>query len=390
MSKKIDLLIIYILMFLYSVYDILNSASAGNATTERGTVYIYLMAVVLGMALFTLLGRYIPKNNVLFTMFLFSVYYAVDMVILKGNTSWGMFVYLGLSIWWILTIIFFYNSVARNLNNLTSIRNFIRVMFILFSIAILYGSANISSSYSVDFARVGYIYHIMAMLPIILLLENNKAVKRIFIVAAIVLAIFSFKRGAIIAMPIVLLGYFITENKIGKAKNNILRLIITVVCIILAWLLIDSYSGGYLSERFSLVELSDGSGRSELIVTALNNISLRSFSQFLFGIRSAGESNMPMGPHNEWVGNLYYYGFVGVLLYAIVFIALTVQGIRLVRQKSIMASSHVAMLLYIYFIGLVSGLYFVHSTFYLMVYIAVIQGLSRYSDEQVENIIGVD
>lgn len=362
----------------------MNSESAGNSNANRGSVYIFLVGIVIILLVYVILGKRLFYNSIIESMLVFSLYYFIDLAIIKGSTSWSTFVYFGLSIWWILTIEFFYCEIRKNLQCVQSLRNFVRITFLLFSFAVLYGSANMNKNYSVGFARVGYIYHVLSMLPAILLLENNSFLKKTFILLAVFLSIFSFKRGAIIALPLTLFAYYFIENKISVRKHDLRKLLLVIIAILFVWQIIDTYSAGYLSERFTISELSDGSGRADLISIALSNVSKRGLIQLLFGIRSYGEEVMPMGPHNEWVGHLYYYGLIGVILFAIIFIQLTLVGIRLYKKKSLLAPSFFAMLAYIYFIGLVSGLYFVHSTFYLMYYIGIICGLSGYKNEDLK------
>lgn len=189
MKKTLELKIIYILIIIYSLYDILNSASAGNTTGNRGMVYIFLIMIVLSMTIFILIRRYILVNNIILSLILFSIFDFIDTCVIKGNISWSAFVNLGLSIWWIVTVLFFSNVIYSKIETFESIQKFMRLIYILFAMAILYGAFNITLNFAVDYARVGYIYHILAMLPLILL-EKNSKLKLFFLILAISLTIF--------------------------------------------------------------------------------------------------------------------------------------------------------------------------------------------------------
>lgn len=387
MKKTLELKIIYILIIIYSLYDILNSASAGNTTGNRGMVYIFLIMIVLSMTIFILIRRYILVNNIILSLILFSIFDFIDTCVIKGNISWSAFVNLGLSIWWIVTVLFFSNVIYSKIETFESIQKFMRLIYILFAMAILYGAFNITLNFAVDYARVGYIYHILAMLPLILL-EKNSKLKLFFLILAISLTIFSFKRGAIIIMPSMLLVYFITENKIGLKKNNLIHLIVLILMVCIAWGIIDKYSNGYLSSRFLLSELSDGSGRADIWKAALNNISKRNVIQLLFGISSSNEIELWTGIHNEWISYLNSNGIIGLILFTNIIFSIICQAIKLVRKKSCIAPTYMALVVYVIGVCWVSGFYHVHSTFYIMLYIGSIQGLLMYQEEKIYEIVG--
>lgn len=374
MTNKIKLKIIYILMVFYSIYDVLNSASAGNATDNRSKVYIFLFTVVISLFVFCKKKRFIPKINILIIPIVIALYYIIDVILIKGQISWSAFVYLGLNLWWIFTIWFFYSVVKSDINTVESIQNFIRVMFILYSIAIAYGAVNISSNYSVNFARVGYIYHLLAMLPMIFL-DRSEKIKKIFLIITIVLTIFSFKRGAIIILPFMILAYYMFGDT-DKKNKNILKIFFVFIIILIAWIIVDKYSGGFLSSRFTRAELSDGSGRSDIWAVALQNISQRNFIQLLFGISSNNERALWTGIHNEWISYLNSNGVFGVIIFGLFILSILINAINLVKNKSKIAGAYMALVVYILGVCMVSGFYHVHSTFYVMLFLGTTQGLN--------------
>lgn len=386
MVKRLNLKITYLLVVLYSLYDVFNSASAGNSTANRSGVYVFLFAVVAFLALFCLSNRFLPKFGLLILLTLFVVYYLLDMCFIKGETGWSIVVYFGLSVWWVLTVCFFYNNISHDIYSFVSIQNFMRIMYILFSAAVLYGAINIATNYSVDYARVGYIYHILAMIPFVLL-ERNEKIKNVFIIIAIVLTVFSFKRGAIIIFPCMLLAYFIFDNNTKQRKSNIFRMFLLIAAIVVVWLIINKYSGGYLSSRFTRVELMDGSGRSEVWGVALSNVSHRNVYQLLFGIAGSEEQALWTGIHNEWIAFLYNNGIIGLVLFASIILSIISQGIRLVKSHSRLAASYMALVVYILGVCMVSGFYHVHSTFYVMLYLGTAQGLLTYEDDVITKLL---
>lgn len=385
-NNKLKLRIIYILVVFYSVYDIMNSASAGNATDDRSKVYVFLFAIVTCLGVFCLFSNSFPNMAVIISQIIIVGYYVIDVFVIKNQSTWSSLVYLGLDVWWILTIWFFYSQSSKNCDVAISIQNFIRLMFILFSIAVVYGSVNISKNDSMDYARVGYIYHVLAMLPMVFL-DRNEKVKNIFLIITVCLTIFSFKRGAIIILPLMIIAFYFF-NSADDRKKNLLKIFLGIAAIAVVWIAIDKYSGGFLSSRFTRAELSDGSGRSEIWNAALNNISKRNLVQLIFGIRNQDEFDLWIGIHNEWISYLYSNGVIGLILFVAFILTVIIKAIRLVKSKSVLAGAYMALVVYILGVCMVSGFYHVHSTFYVMLFLGYTQGLLSYSEDTIKDIIG--
>ena len=160
-----------------------------------------------------------------------------------------------------------------------------------------------------------------------------------------------------------------------------------MLAFVIVWLLIDNYSNGYLSSRFALTDLADGSGRANLFRAYLHNISQRGLLQIAVGIISNNEIPIGLGAHNEWINQLYSYGVIGVLFYAMIIVSMIVLSVRLVKKKSVLAASFCAMTAYSIGIGMVSGWLFMHSTLYIMMYIGLILSLNNNNEETIVKIL---
>ena len=317
----------------------------------------------------------------------FSFYYAVDEFLIKGNASWSAIAYLALSVWWMLTIVFFRDAQRERNSTFRTYKRFALLMFAFYIAVVFYSSSNISAKHStVSFARVGYIYHVLAILPL-LLLDQNRIRRYCYIGLAIVVSLFSFKRGAIIVLPLMLFAFFFSENRTGYGKHKLFRIVIAVLAFLLAWYAFDRYSGGYLSRRFTREALADGSGRANLISTTLDNISHRNFLQLLFGIRDSSELILSVGAHNEWIVQLEQSGIIGVALYAKIILALFWLEIKFLRKKSVLAASFSTLVVFTLCVGLVSGWYYMHSSYYIMIYIGIVVALSEKSEDAVIRIL---
>lgn len=387
MPNKIQLKAIYILMFFYAIYDVLNSTSAGNSTDNRSSVYVFLFATIACLLFFCVSRYVLPRFGTLIYTILIAVYYVFDVFFIKGNISWSAIVYFGLSIWWVLTIWFFFSVVRKDVKIVNSIQNFVRIMFILYSLAMAYGAVNIVANYSVEYARIGYIYHILAMLPIVML-DRNEKVKNILLTVAVALTIFSFKRGAILILPFMLILYYFFNNNSKNKEKSIIKHLGMLVVFAVVWYVIDSYSGGYLSSRFTHAELADGSGRSDIWKTALENISMRNILQLLFGVPSSMEMSLWTGIHNEWISFLYSNGIIGLILLIMFVLTIVKQTVVLIKHRSRLAGAYAALTVYVLGVCMVSGFYHVHSTFYVMLFLGYSQGLLLHNNETISAAMG--
>ncbi len=385
--KKISDYVIFLLIIIYAIYDVLGSASAGNSNTQRNQVYILLLIIIFLMFIVMLYRRFIRLDIVTKALAAYIIYFGIDVFIIKNDVSWGTLSYFALIIWWILTVNYFREGQSRDKTSYVACKKFTRIMFLFYFVTVFYSSRNITMNFgTVQYARVGYIYHVLGLLPFVLL-EQEKKIKIFFIVLTVLVTIFSFKRGAIIILPLTLMAYFFIENKTKHANNNILRVILAMLAFVIVWLLIDNYSNGYLSSRFALTDLADGSGRADLFRAYLHNISQRGLLQIAVGIISNNEIPIGLGAHNEWINQLYSYGVIGVLFYAMIIVSMIVLSVRLVKKKSVLAASFCAMTAYSIGIGMVSGWLFMHSTLYIMMYIGLILSLNNNNEETIVKIL---
>lgn len=385
-TANIKLYWIFLLSFLYAIFDAVTSASSGNRDSDRSNVYIFLILLVVSLMFFVFLKLVIKLTPLLNAQIVFSLYFFINYYLIKGSSGWNNFVLLGLTVWWIFTLLYFENVLNETTDNFATIRKFARFMFVFYTIVIIYGANNFSNNYKVEIGRVGYIYHIMALLPI-LLLEQNRKLKTLFVLATIVLAFISFKRGSIVILPVMLAVYYYFDNRTRSSKSFLLRLVLLFIILAIAWFMFDHYTDGALSSRFTAEELADGSGRSDIYSTIITNVSKRDFIQLLFGIPNVAETTLNVGAHNEWLGRLDKMGLVGLIIFAVVFWRMVKPGFTLVKKKSVLAPSYVAMIVFIIGVSLFSGLYFVHSSFYLMIYIAVVNNISKYDEKKIIEII---
>ena len=160
------------------------------------------------------------------------------------------------------------------------------------------------------------VYYGVSLIPWVMISINPKYKKAIFIIG-MALVLLSMKRGAIIALPIMLLADSFVEGRIKGSYKGLIKVISYIVVFAIAIIITDKLSNGFISVRFSAEKLADGSGRSEQYSTIISLIKNRGVMRFFFG----GGCEEPIkilgtGIHNEWLNFLFCYGLIGAILYA--------------------------------------------------------------------------
>lgn len=367
-KSKIKIYIMLILIFFYALFDVMNSASSGNENSSRGIVYFFLFLIIGDMVLYFLFLKKKKIHRLEASMSIYSIFLILYNIILKSSIGWNQFILIMLSIWWGFTILYWRNIIS-NKEMIIIVDKFIDWMFIFYAIAIIYSSFNIVSNFSTEHARVGYIYHILALFPFILL-KKESGKKQIYIFLTYILTFISLKRGAIIALPITHLCYLLIKK--GNSIKKILKIVLSFLLLISIFLVFNDLTNGYLKNRFSVEEILDGSGRGEINENAIKNLKSRNMMQLFFGIKNKEEIILDSGIHNEFLSQLYSYGILGVGLYFNIYLNLLIMGIELIKKEGDLKPSFCSMYIYILLLGTVSGVYFVHSTYYLMMYIGYI------------------
>lgn len=376
---------LYLLIFavvLYSVNDMATSSNAYKAQGNRTMVYVALIAIIALLGLYFLYRllcsgvKFIAPSTILF---LITMWIAFDNLLLGNiigsSNMWTSITHTGLSCWWMLTLFFGYYYPRNNVNKQKQLMCFVVTM--LFYYCWQFISVLIESNATHDETTVlNLVYRVVVFVPAIYLLENKK-LRNFLLLVIFAMTVASMKRGAIIILPIMMLVSLLIDNRENKdALKKIGKVAGAVTFGIFAFFIADSITDGFLSHRFSIEELMYGSSRSEKYAAAIAEINTRGFSKLMLGIGSAARS----GIHNEVLEFLYTFGVVGLLLYIALIISMVVRFFKLYKSKSKYASMYAMIVVFFIVVGLYSGVYFTHSTFYLVLVMGIIE--SRVNEEQ--------
>lgn len=295
--------------------------------------------------------------------------------LLEGSGGWAMLVPLGLSTLWILVFYFFSNYLRRFPNAWPHMKASIMVMFSFYVFSALYGAHTISTIYD-RVAVVNLVYSVIVFTPWISLIKERR--KRIFGFGVVFFIVaISMKRGAIIAFPVMMASFMLTDAIIRKRKIvSILKLIFTVVLFFVVLMFLDQQVGGILSDRFSTESLQSGSGRAEIYAITWDMISQRDPWYLLVGEGSGAiEAILGMGAHNEWLQFLYNYGVVGALFYGWLCLTLVRRVFALIKTSSRYAPAYAMAVVFMLIVGMFGMIYFAHYTFFIMALFGTLEGL---------------
>ncbi len=376
--RFIYLHITFFLLLIYAYQDFKSSANIGLRDADRSMVHLmlFIVIVVLGIYfIYTLFTKGIVLDSIKCSLWLITGW-MLFVSIIQGADAWLTTVQLGLSVLWIFIYHFGKNYFVVNQKAWLVIMKWMVVLFLFYVFSSVYAIYNISSTYG-KIPVINLSYYVIVFFPWISLM-SNKTIKNMFYLFILIIVLVSFKRGAIIVFPLMLITYSLTKAKIEKRKiTGIGKTILIVVSFLCGLLIVDSFTGGFLFNRFIPEALSTGSGRSTLYSYALDNIMNRSFIDLMIGY-GCGSSVQYLGTsaHNEWLEFTFNFGIIGLILYAVLLFNLLFRGRRLIKERSSYSPAYMAIMTYMFIVGLYGSFYFTHSTLYVMAFFGVVEGLT--------------
>jgi hypothetical protein len=369
---------VFPLILLYTVQDFQSSANVGARDAERGSVHLTLAIIlaVLGLYyVYTATRHGIKRHPVVEALWLITWWVAVVNLVQHVNT-WSVAVHCGLSVLWILAYHFFSNYLQCHPSAWRHIQVFVVIMFGFYVFSALYAASILRMTYS-RIVVVNLAYNVLVFLPWLELL-SAKWMRGLGIGLVFCVVLVSMKRGAIIVLPIMLSTSLAVKSIIRRRGGSaFLRNTIMLVLLLIGVLAVDQWTGGYLSERFSPESLASGSGRTQLYSYAIEDISQRSLWNMLIGLGSGSSIRMlGTGVHNEWLEFFFSFGVIGVTMYGLFFCSLAWRLLQLIRVASPHASAYAMAIAYMLVVGMYGGIYFMHSTLYVMALLGAVEGLA--------------
>lgn len=329
------LFIFCIIYLVFSVLDLAASAQTGHKGADRSAVHIAILSVTVFLFLYFIFNLRFVKTRSLKLIGIFTalLFWTSTVNILKGTSTWNLLIQENMSFLWIL-ICYFFESIRLKCATNKPIKSFAMLFFVFFIGSTVY--------YFYDmYIRLGeipvlnVIYCVIALLPW-LFVDNNRSKRNDILIFTVVVAVtlLSMKRGAIIAVVLMILTYYFVQAFFNKNYKSIGKLLVFTIILIIAFNVADNISGGFLSARFSEEEMASGSGRTEQFAAVISILKESNLISLLFGYGSQkGLDIFGTGIHNEWLAFFFNYGFIGLILYAMMFLYFFKQS-RIIRKTN--------------------------------------------------------
>lgn len=375
---QLGIVLIFVLVFAYTYYDIATGATGYNFSGESRAASHYLLAATIGAILLYVISQkksQLNGNGQYTNVLLILCAWITLNCVFHQISLWTTITYAGFVIWWILSFQMAkrYCSLEANNDRLLLILSVVMLLFYVYEFIATFRYAN--SLGNSNYAVLNIVFRVLVFLPIVFLIEN-KILKRILIIAIVIIVCASLKRAALLACPLMILSYSFIDAKVKQnSLKGFFRILGIVLFIIFAFVVANHFFDGFLADRFSREQLVYASGRTERWTESLSVIGSRDIGELLFGtgIGSAGYSQ-----HNELIEQLYSFGVIGFVIYIAFFLKLVQTYIFYRKNNSQYAASYLTLLVYFIVVGSVSGFMFMHSTFYLFIFMGIVDSKEPY------------
>jgi O-antigen ligase len=220
--------------------------------------------------------------------------------------------------------------------------NWGRKVDILFGILTIFGAIIIISDWKLGVDNTGdnvtsnKIYFLLALYAY-WMTKKAKWMRNVALIMMAGTVFVSFKRGAIVALYIILMVniLYANRNRITKwLKATAISLSLLGVQV-----MIDSkYFYGYMGERFET--LREGSGRADQFRMIFEDMPNFTAGEWMFGHGlDMSKERYYTFIHNDWLQLIYDLGVIGVLIYLSVYVAIIMQVKRSLKNRSPYTSS---------------------------------------------------
>lgn len=379
---NVSLLLFTILYLLFTVNDLRNSVQTWSTSIDRTSTRFFIFSISFFLFIDFILnlwkgieGRSILPNLIYLAIWIFCVN------VFRRINVWTLLVQTNMSLLWILSYIYFFNLSKRFRDENGYLYLFALFMYVFYIVITIYYSYKMFSETD-RIPVVNAIYYALAMLPWVMVYCSKKMKKWIYFLGFIGV-MFSMKRGAMIAFPLMVIANELEwDQPIKLSFGKILTIIMVSIIVSLILYRIDIQLDGFISRRFSAEELATGSGRMELYAAAWENIKSRDFFTLLIGPGSGySVSLLGTGIHNEWLEFLFSYGIIGLIIYFcfIVKMIRTTLEIKL-SNPSIFGSCLMALIFYL-LLSIVSSGYGAYTGIFIFGYWGMINKLSAAQEK---------
>ena len=342
MKHKNSSFIYLIYLFLAAVFLVMKMIRGFSGSEETGGIWNIIQLIFVASGVFVLFSKERTYNTFLcvrlYLVFFLYIWFLSLFPFLFGRMDVShIFNFATVPYGGMVLLSFYY--VGRK----AEIKHHWWVLMATFYVisAILFTAMRSFRMYLGDQGALADVYYVVTLLPLVMLYTPKKLKLLPFLIAFVVVAM-TGKRGAFVALLLIMVVYFLLpySEKGQKSLRGslVVRLIVFAAVFILLWYVLNKAVGLYnlnIFDRLDKMDEDGGSGRVDrwrLLLSLFGSES--SVFQLLFGHGSGAVVKMIGGhAHNDFLEFYYNYGIFAALLYVVFFILLIREGIKMYRRK---------------------------------------------------------
>lgn len=273
------------------------------------------------------------------------------------------------SITWFTCFTFFYLYSLTNKLNSRLMLYFALLYFFLGVLHNIHTNLLMNNVHNLSLRQYNSPYYLFLPLPIIILFsKNNLTLKYILLFIGLIASIFAFKRSCILMVLLLLTVNFLLDFKL----KNFFRYIFIGGLIIGSASLFPSSFGEKIDrtiERMEMIGDDGGSGRSDNAVSVLEDFERWDWVNQLLGSGFIGHwAKYGRNIDVEWFSILYYYGYLGLILYILFHCILIMRVLKTYKHnKSPLFYSYLSCYL-IFFLYSFSGEMFTYQNYSVVLF----------------------
>lgn len=380
--RAMPLVFLSLVFLAFSIADLQSSAQTGNRGADRSSAHVLLLALTGFLVVYVFLAaKRISRIRLVQPLSGLIVLACWILItgLFNGAGIWDLLVRMNMSLLWVFAYLFFWSLATSMESPDEALGRFAKFFFVFFIAAT--GYYFVYASILLDRIPVlNVIYEVLALLPWLILLDANVKSGILYIVSGF-FTLLSMKRGAIIALPVMYVADVLARSKASGRKRDIVKpigiLLLAIALFAALFVGFDTWTGGFLTERFSFEEMASGAGRSDQYALAINAILERDWLHVLVGGGiGSSVSLIGTGIHNEWLEILFSYGVVGFVIYAAMVIGIVRRTVSFSRLGPRYASSCWMMTSLLLAVSMVSTAYGGYVGFFIFGFWGCVEGLA--------------
>ncbi len=315
----------YLISAIFIVWSVFSILGTISSSAMIGRIVQLSIFFAIGLAVVILLTRSDILSNKILRLLIIWLFYALyNNLLFANSTQLGLIVTLIAVSWWVIVFILFYSIFVNDFKNNyyhKLIKLYPYFYFLIFALSLYKMVFRVGSiNYGIIEANaLNSVYWVLLLVPFAFLLKNTK-LRYIILVLTFISVIISSKRGATIAISLVIIFSLIKDS--FQWKHLLRNLIYGAIMLVGLFFILEktiSIIDVNVINRFEKTDFEEES-RMYLYIDTWNSYISKDMTHKIFGsgYRSTAIDRgglLSKTAHNDYLEVLYDYGILGLILY---------------------------------------------------------------------------